>query len=124
MAVRDLNDWDDFTGRLEAVESVEIRPRVSGYVESVHFEEGGRVAAGDLLYQIDARPFKAEVARLEAERARALAQLKLAHSYHARGERLFEQHATSHEQFEQLAADATSPRRSSRQLKPRSRPRG
>jgi len=46
VALRDLNDWADFTGRLEAVDSVEIRPRVGGYVESVHFAEGGRVAEG------------------------------------------------------------------------------
>ena len=97
VAVRDLNDWADFTGRLEAVESVEIRPRVGGYVESVHFAEGGRVAAGELLYQIDARPFKAEVDRLEAERERAQAQLKLAQSYRERAERLFERNATSQE---------------------------
>src|SRR5688500_907564 len=50
VVISDLNDWADFTGRLEAVESVEIRARVGGFVESVHFSEGGRVAAGDLLY--------------------------------------------------------------------------
>jgi multidrug efflux system membrane fusion protein len=107
VAVRDLNDWADFTGRLEAVESVEIRARVGGYVESVHFSEGGRVAAGDLLYQIDQRPFKAEVDRLTAERERALAQLKLAQTYRDRAERLLARNATSQEEFEQLAADAT-----------------
>jgi multidrug efflux system membrane fusion protein len=107
VAVRDLNDWADFTGRLEAVESVEIRPRVGGFVESVHFSEGGRVAAGDLLYQIDARPFKAEVDRLRAERERGLAELKLAHSYRDRAERLLAQKATSQEDAEQLTADAT-----------------
>jgi len=107
VVVHDLNDWADFTGRLEAVESVEIRPRVGGFVESVHFSEGGRVAAGDLLYQIDPRPFKAEVDRLTAERARALAQLKLAESYRARAERLLAQNATSQEEFERNAADAT-----------------
>jgi len=107
VAVRDLNDWADFTGRLEAVESVAIRPRVGGYVESVHFAEGGRVAAGDLLYQIDPRPFKAEVDRLGAERERALAQLKLAQTYRERAERLLARNATSQEEFEQLAADAT-----------------
>jgi RND family efflux transporter MFP subunit len=107
VAVRDLNDWADFTGRLEAVESVEIRPRVGGYVESVHFSEGGRVAAGDLLYQIDPRPFKAEADRLNAERERALAQLKLAQTYRDRAERLLARNATSQEEFEQLAADAT-----------------
>lgn len=107
VAVRELNDWADFTGRLEAVESVEIRARVGGYVESVHFSEGGRVAAGDLLYQIDPRPFKAEVARLKAERERALAQLKLADSYRERADRLLARNATSKEEAEQLAADAS-----------------
>jgi multidrug efflux system membrane fusion protein len=105
--VHDLNDWADFTGRLEAVESVAIRPRVGGYVESVHFVEGGRVAAGDLLYEIDSRPFKAEVERLTAERERALAELKLAKSYSDRAERLLARNATSQEEFERLAADAT-----------------
>jgi multidrug efflux system membrane fusion protein len=107
VAVRELNEWADFTGRLEAVESVEIRARVGGYVESVHFSEGGRVAAGDLLYQIDPRPFKAEVARLKAERERALAQLKLADSYRERADRLLARNATSKEEAEQLAADAS-----------------
>jgi membrane fusion protein, multidrug efflux system len=107
VTVRDLNAWADFTGRLEAVESVEIRPRVGGYVESAHFVEGGRVAAGDLLYQIDPRPFKAEVDRLAAERDRGLAELKLAQSYRDRAERLLERNATSQEEFEQVAADAT-----------------
>jgi multidrug efflux system membrane fusion protein len=105
VAVRDLNAWSDFTGRLEAVESVAIRPRVGGYVESVHFAEGGRVAAGDLLYQIDPRPFKAEVDRLKAERERAVAQLGLAKSYRDRAERLLARNATSQEEFERNAAD-------------------
>jgi len=107
VAVRELNAWADFTGRLEAVESVEIRPRVGGYVESAHFVEGGRVAAGDLLYQIDARPFKSEVDRLTAERERGLAELKLAQSYRDRAERLLARNASSQEEFEQVAADAT-----------------
>jgi multidrug efflux system membrane fusion protein len=107
VVIRELNDWADFTGRLEAVESVEIRPRVGGYVESVHFSEGGRVAAGDLLYQIDPRPFKAEADRLKAERERAVAQLTLAQSYRDRAERLLAQKATSQEEFERNAADAT-----------------
>jgi multidrug efflux system membrane fusion protein len=107
VAVHELNDWADFTGRLEAVESVEIRPRVGGFVESVHFLEGGRVAAGELLYQIDPRPFKAEVDRLKAERERAVAQLGLAKSYRERAERLLARNATSQEEFERNAADAS-----------------
>jgi multidrug efflux system membrane fusion protein len=107
VVVRELNDWADFTGRLEAVEHVAIRPRVGGYVESVHFSEGSRVAAGDLLYRIDPRPFQAEVDRLAAERDRAEAQLALAKSYRDRAERLLARNATSREEFERLAADAT-----------------
>ncbi len=107
VAIHELNDSADFTGRLEAVDSVAIRPRVGGYVESVHFAEGGRVAEGDLLYQIDPRPFKADVDRLKAERERTRAQLKLAESYRDRAERLLARNATSQEEFEQVAADAT-----------------
>ncbi len=102
--LQSLQAFDDFTGRLAAVETVEIRPRVSGYIESVHFDEGAEVTAGDLLFGIDARPFQAEVHRLEAERERAEAELALARSNHARAVRLYEQNATSREQLESLAA--------------------
>ena len=104
--VETLRDWADFTGRLEAVESVEIRARVAGYVEAVHFTEGSRVARGDLLFEIDARPFRAEVARLAAERERARAELELARTHHARAERLVAQNAASQEELERYAAAA------------------
>ncbi|HUO68992.1 MAG TPA: efflux RND transporter periplasmic adaptor subunit, partial [Gammaproteobacteria bacterium] len=107
VATRELNDWADFTGRLEAVENVAVRPRVGGYVESVQLAEGARVAQGDLLFQIDPRPFKAEVERLSAERDRAAAELALARSYADRAERLLAQNATSREEYEQLAANAS-----------------
>jgi len=68
------SDTDEFTGRLEAVHTVEVRPRVSGYLQSVHFKEGEIVRQGDLLFQIDARPFQAEVDRLKGELAQAKAQ--------------------------------------------------
>ena len=84
VATHELSDWADFTGRLEAVENVAVRPRVGGYVESVGFTEGARVAKGDLLFQIDPRPFQAEVARLTAERDRARAELELARTYRDR----------------------------------------
>jgi RND family efflux transporter MFP subunit len=101
-----VRDWAEFTGRLEPGESVELRPRVGGYVESVDFVEGAEVRQGDLLFRIDARPFRAEVDRLRAERERAAAELGLAVTYAERAERLFEQNATSKEELEQLAADA------------------
>ena len=106
VVLQDLKDWADFTGRLEAASLVEVRPRVGGYVESVHFEEGGRVEQGQLLFLIDPRPFEAEVARLSAERERARAELEVARSYRDRAERLLAQKATSREEFERLAADA------------------
>jgi multidrug efflux pump subunit AcrA (membrane-fusion protein) len=53
---REVTEWDEFTGRVEAVESVEIRPRVTGYIESVNFSEGSTVRKGDLLFVIDPRP--------------------------------------------------------------------
>jgi multidrug efflux system membrane fusion protein len=106
VATQELADWADFTGRLEAVENVAVRPRVSGYVEAVAFTEGARVRRGDLLFQIDARPFQAEVERLTAERDRARADLDLARSYSDRAQRLLAQNATSREEYEQLAANA------------------
>ncbi|RUO33774.1 efflux RND transporter periplasmic adaptor subunit [Aliidiomarina soli] len=62
-----ITEWDEFTGRLQAPQTVELIPRVSGYIEQVHFSEGALVEKGDLLLQIDARPFASEVARLRAE---------------------------------------------------------
>ena len=107
VVVHELNDWAEFTGRLEAVDSVAVRSRVGGYVESAHFVEGGRVAQGDLLYQIDPRPFKAEVNRLVADRERAVAELALAQSYSDRAERLLARNATSQEESERFIAEAT-----------------
>src|ERR1700722_14268804 len=52
-----VKDWDEFTGRFQAVETVEIRPRVSGYIDRVSFKEGGLVKSGDLLFVIDPRPY-------------------------------------------------------------------
>jgi multidrug efflux system membrane fusion protein len=106
VTIHELRDWADFTGRLEAVETVDVRARVGGYVESVNFAEGSRVEKGALLFQIDPRPFKAEVDRLTAERERAKAERELALSYSERAERLLARNATSREEFEQLAADA------------------
>ena len=55
--IQAVRDWQEFTGRLEATDVVELRPRVGGYIESLHFQEGSRVRRGDLLFRIDARPF-------------------------------------------------------------------
>jgi multidrug efflux system membrane fusion protein len=103
----EVRDWADFTGRLEPVERVEVRPRVGGYVETVAFVEGADVKQGELLFQIDPRPFKAEVERLRADAERAAAELTLARSYADRAQRLLEQRAISQEEFEQRMSDAT-----------------
>lgn len=71
-------DWNEFTGRLEAPETVELKPRISGVVDKVLFDEGAFVQAGAPLFQIDPRPFQAEVDRLAAEVASARSQLGLA----------------------------------------------
>lgn len=103
---RDVTEWDEFTGRLEAVDSVAVRPRVSGYVSSVHFTEGAVVKRGALLFQIDSRPFQAEVDRLRAERSRSDAVADRATSELQRAERLRAQDAMSKEEFDRRAAFA------------------
>jgi multidrug efflux system membrane fusion protein len=103
----EVRDWADFTGRLEPVEHVDVRPRVGGYVETVAFVEGTQVKKGDLLFEIDPRPFKAAVARLRADRDRAAAELALARSSAERAERLLEQRAISQEEYEQHTSDAS-----------------
>ncbi len=89
-----------FTTRLESPQQVELRPRVSGVIESVEFREGSHVKQGDLLFRIDSRPFAAEVARLEAELDRAKAALGQAQSEAQRAQRLQGRNAMSAEQAE------------------------
>ncbi|WP_286238561.1 efflux RND transporter periplasmic adaptor subunit [Neptuniibacter halophilus] len=89
-----------FTTRLESPQQVALRPRVSGVIESVEFREGSHVKRGDLLFRIDARPFAAEVARLEAELNRAQAALRQARSEAQRAKRLQGRNAMSAEQAE------------------------
>lgn len=103
-----LRDWQEFSGRLQAVDSVEIRPRVSGYIDSIQFTEGARVKKGQLLFRIDPRPFQAEVNRLTAQLRRARSQSELAASNHDRGKRLVAQHMISQQDFDQLATTAST----------------
>ncbi len=69
---REVIEWDEYIGRLESPETVEIRARVSGYLDKVHFKEGKEVKKGDLLFTIDPRPYQAEFDRADAEYQRAL----------------------------------------------------
>ncbi|MGG2397827.1 multidrug efflux RND transporter periplasmic adaptor subunit MexE [Pseudomonas sp. SH1-B] len=102
-----VNEWDEFTGRLEAPQSVEIRPRVSGYIDRVAFDEGSLVKKGDLLFQIDPRPFQAEVKRLEAQLQQARANQARAANEARRGERLRQSNAISAELADARASAAT-----------------
>ncbi len=106
---RPLREWQEFSGRLQAPNTVELRPRVSGYVDRVAFTDGARVKKGQLLFQIDPRPFQAEVERLVAERTRSVSDLELAKANRARAERLISAHAISREEYErQVAAEASA----------------
>jgi multidrug efflux system membrane fusion protein len=106
---RPLREWQEFSGRLQAVNTVDIRPRVSGYIDRVAFTDGARVKKGQLLFQIDPRPFQAEVERLIAERTRSVSDLELAKANRARAERLISAHAISREEYErQVAAEASA----------------
>lgn len=109
--VKSLIEWATFTGRLEAVESVDVHARVSGYLESVNFEEGQQIEKGDLLFEIDPRPFEAEVNLAKARLAQAEAAKTLADANKKRAEELIQSNAISREQLdirnsEALQADA------------------
>jgi RND family efflux transporter MFP subunit len=97
---RSITEFDEFTGHFEAVSRVDVRPRVSGYISSVNFSEGGEVRAGDVLFVIDPRPYAAEMKRANAQLAQAHSQLELAKSERDRATKLVESHAISREEFE------------------------
>jgi len=101
---KEVNEWDEFTGRLDPVESVEIRPRVSGYITEIHFEAGAIVKKGDLLYVIDPRPYQADFDRAKAEVDRMDAQLKLAQIELNRSKELRDKNTISASEFDQKAA--------------------
>jgi membrane fusion protein, multidrug efflux system len=104
---RPLHHWDELTGELQAVNTVEVHPRVSGFIDSVQFIEGARVGKGQLLFQIDPRPFQIEIERLEAEIRRAQSKLDFATAGRARAERLYAQNAIAREEYEQLTSAET-----------------
>jgi len=97
---RDVVLWNAFSGRLEAVERVEVRPRVAGAIEAVHFREGALVVAGDRLITIDPAPFAAEVDRAKAEVSAAEARLALARTELDRGRRLFDNRTVSQRELD------------------------
>ncbi|HSD55342.1 MAG TPA: biotin/lipoyl-binding protein, partial [Burkholderiales bacterium] len=97
---RDVRQWDEFTGRVTAVEAVDLRPRVSGYVERVAYEEGQEVRKGDLLFLIDRRSYRAAFDRSRAELERARSQSALTASELTRAQTLIDGRAISGEEFD------------------------
>lgn len=102
--IKPIVDWDDYIGRFEARQSVEVRPRVSGYVERLAFRDGEFARAGDLLFVIDPRPFEATLAQARAQAQRARATADLARTGFARTNGLLGQNAVSREEFDTAKA--------------------
>ncbi|GAA0491447.1 efflux RND transporter periplasmic adaptor subunit [Pigmentiphaga daeguensis] len=98
---RTITDWRGYSGRLEAVDRVEIRPLVSGTLTAVHFQDGALVRKGDVLFTIDPRPYAAEVARVQGQLAAAEARDAYAASELARGQRLLSDNAIAKRDFEE-----------------------
>jgi RND family efflux transporter MFP subunit len=95
-----VTNWDEYPGHVEAVETVEIRPRVSGYIDSIHFQDGAEVKAGDLLFVIDPRSYEADLERAQADRQRAETHLELVQNDFKRAEGLRGTKAISEEEYD------------------------
>jgi len=99
--VRTINDADEFTGRLQAINTVQLRPRVGGYIDSVQFTEGATVKKGQLLFQIDPRPYQATLTQARAEQGLAAANTE-------RAQKLLDQHAVSREEADRMSTASQS----------------
>jgi multidrug efflux system membrane fusion protein len=97
----EVTTWDEFSGRLEAVERVDVRSRVAGAVQAIHFTEGALVRKGDLLLTIDPDPYAAEAARAQAQVVAAQARLNYATSEHQRAKRLWEESAIARRELDE-----------------------
>ncbi len=104
--IKQVSQWDEFSGRVEAVQNVELRPRVSGYIDKVNFVEGQEVKKGDVLFLIDARTYRAAYDQANAEFVRAQTQAALARSESERAQRLSTQQVISTEAWEQKRSAA------------------
>lgn len=100
---REITEWDEYTGRLAAPDSVEVRARVSGHLESIHFKDGQIVEKGDLLFVIDPRPYQADQTRAEAAVRQAEAQAMLAQSNLQRSQQLRQKSVIAQEDLDTAA---------------------
>jgi len=98
---REVTPYDEFSGRLEAVDRVQVRPRVAGAIQSAHFTEGALVHAGDLLVTIDPAPYEAEVDRAQAQLAAAQARRDNAATEAERSQRLWAEHAIAQRELDE-----------------------
>lgn len=105
--IKPVSQWDNFNGRVEAVQSVQLRPRVSGYIDSVNYREGDEVKKGQVLFTIDDRSYRAVLEQAKAELARARSQASLARSESGRSEKLIGTQAISREAWEQRRSAAS-----------------
>jgi RND family efflux transporter MFP subunit len=106
---RNVVDWDDYVGRFEAIQDVEVRPRVSGQIVRIGFRDGLKVGKGQFLFEIDPRPYAAALAQARADEARAAATLANARTEFARERELLGANAVSREEYDQkLAAERTA----------------
>ncbi len=104
-AQKEIIEWDEYTGRLQSPEAVEIRPRVSGYLQSINFKDGQMVKKGDLLFVIDPRPYQAEVDRAQAQLAQARAQAQLAVTNLNRSKELQQKQVIAQQELDNRAND-------------------
>jgi multidrug efflux pump subunit AcrA (membrane-fusion protein) len=103
--VREVIEWDEYTGHLEAVDTVDVRARVSGYLQSVHFTDGAMVKKGTLLFVIDPRPYQAALDRAKAALEQALARLEGTQKGLNRAQQLVKSRAISQEEVDTRSAD-------------------
>lgn len=106
MVIKPISQWDTFNGRIEAVQSVQLRPRVSGYIDKVNYTEGDEVKKGQVLFTIDDRTYRAAREQAQAELVRARNQAALARSESSRTEKLIGSQAISTEVWEQRRSSA------------------
>ncbi|ENO0284201.1 MAG: efflux RND transporter periplasmic adaptor subunit [Enterobacter asburiae] len=107
VVVKSISQWDSFNGRIEAVESVQLRPRVSGYIDKVNYTDGQEVKKGEVLFTIDDRTYRAALEQAQANLARAKTQASLAQSEANRTDKLVNTNVVSREEWEQRRSAAT-----------------
>ncbi|MGY5956830.1 OqxA [Kosakonia sp. BK9b] len=106
VVVKSISQWDSFNGRIEAVESVQLRPRVSGYIDKVNYTDGQEVKKGEVLFTIDDRTYRAALEQAQATLARAKTQASLAQSEANRTDKLIHTNLVSREEWEQRRSAA------------------